>query len=485
MNDIIRQLAAALEPALNQVHAERYGLGYKHDASGTPTAGYLHGPGGNFSFPGVDPAVFHTVIGNKGILGQLPAVPSVYTDPTFYVLTGVTGDTGDEKTTVCGNAPYGGLKKSCLLTAPFGRYERATREIELNRIGKRNDRADPMDLAMVGSPIHQSGIFSAGAQSPATPADLLVSEVRDLFWERNISIHRLLSQQLWVGSPANNIGQAYMEMTGFDTLITTGHVDAQLNTSCPSIDSDLKNFNYARLDGHCDDVVTIVTELYHHIKDIADRTGVMPVRWVFAMRPQLFYELTKCWPCSYLSYRCELPDNAELVVTGDEQVKMRDDMRTGRYLLIDGEKVDVVLDDGIVEWTNTTNASVTSGCFASDIYLIPMSVLGGRSVTYLEYFDFGNPQLGSVLGDSLVLGRVEGAFLTWVRQTNQCVVWQTKVEPRLVMRTPWLAGRVQNVMYCPLQHDREPFPDAPYFVDGGVTTGRPGPSYYVPWRAAQ
>ncbi|KKM76612.1 hypothetical protein LCGC14_1378340, partial [marine sediment metagenome] len=120
--------------------------------------------------------------------------------------------------------------------------------------------------------------------------------------------------------------------------------------------------------------------------------------------------------------------------------------------------------------------------FASDIYLIPMSVVGGRAVTFMEYFDYGNPSAQAAIGN-MVLARQEGAFLTWPRQTNQCVVWQTKVEPRLVMRTPWLAGRLQNVMYCPLQHTQQPFPDDPYFVDGGRTQ-RPGPSFFSLWNPA-
>ena len=80
----------------------------------------------------------------------------------------------------------------------------------------------------------------------------------------------------------------------------------------------------------------------------------------------------------------------------------------------------------------------------------------------------------------MILGQIEGAFLTWPRQTNQCVVWNAKIEPRLLLRTPWLAGRLQNVLACPLQHEREPFPDDPYHVDGGQTS-RPGPSYWGLW----
>ncbi len=486
-NQALEALVEAIEPIMAQRQAEKFGISQKHDASGTPQAtGYIHGPGGLLSFPGVDPAVFHTVVGNKGILGMLPTKGSIFANPLYEVITGVQTTTGAEKADVCDNAPHAGLKKACIITSPFGRYERATPELELNRLGKFNDRADPMDLTLVGSPIHQSGIFTGGSRSPDTPGDMLRNEISQKFWELNIAIHRLLSQQLWRGNPANNaVGGGYLEITGFDRIITTGYLDAVSGARCASIDSDLKDFNYGRIDAAPGgtNIVDALSSMYHYVKDLAERTGVTPVRWVFAMRPTAFWELTKVWPCSYLTYRCQTAANQQVVVEATQQVEFRDAMRAGKYLLIDGERVEVVLDDGIDEDDSVVNGSVPNGCFASDIYLIPMSVIGGRAVTYLEYFQYQNPAIQDAL-NNMILGRIDGAFLTWPRQVNQCVVWQTKIEPRLVMRTPWLAGRLQNVLYCPLQHEREPFPDDGYFVDGGPTT-RPGPSYYSLWNPPQ
>jgi len=287
---------------------------------------------------------------------------------------------------------------------------------------------------------------------------------------------------LWTGNPVNNTGGGgYKELTGLQLLVNTGYNDAETAQACPSLDSDLKNFNYRRIDaaGNGTLLVDAISTMYHFVKDLADRTGMMPVRWVFAMRAELFWEITKVWPCSYLTYRCQVTGNEQVQINAADQVRFRDEMRAGSYLLIDGERVEVVLDDGIPEATNTTNANVTSGCFASDIYLLPMSVIGGQSSLYLEYFEYSNPSITDALGN-LVLGRIEGAFLVWPRQTNQCVVWQEKIEPRLVLRTPWLAGRLQNVQYCPLQHTREPFPTDPYFVDGGRIS-RSGPSFADIW----
>ena len=479
----IDALADLLGPLIREKEGREYGIGRKHDATGTPTTAYLHGPGGLLTFPGVDPVLFHTIMGGRSMLGMLPASPSVEMNPTYYTLTGVQADVGTEKDGLCDNAPVGGMLKACLTTSVFGRYERATRELELNRLGQVVDRADPMDLNLVGSPIAEGNpVFGAGPQSPSTPGDILNNEVARVFWERNISFWRLLAQQAWTGNPVNNTpGGGYREMTSFPTLINTGYVDAETGQTCPSLDSDVKDHNYGRIDQNCDGIVNEIGALYYHVKDIADRTGMMPVRWVLAMRPQLFFELTKCWPCSYLFDRCQATGQEQVVVMGEENVRMRDEMRAGKYLLIDGERIQVVLDDGIPEWSNTTNANVPSGCFSSDIFLIPMSVVGGRSVTFLQYFQYANPAVTDALG-RMILGAVEGAFLTWPRQTNQCIVWQSKIEPRLVLRTPWLAGRLNNVVYCPLQHTRDTFPEDPYHVDG-VRTSRPGPSYYNIWQS--
>lgn len=484
-------LAEALAPILESQKAVRFGL--RHDASGTPiSTGYSHGPGGLLTFPGVDPAVFNATMGASSILGQLPAVPSVYTNPTFFTITGVGDDTGDEKDGVCDDAPVAGLMAGCLLTSVFGRYERATPELELNRLGQRNDRADPLDLTLVNSPIASSGIFGTGIQSNASPTDIFVNEVSRKFWERNVSLWRLISRQLWVGSPTNNAGISpnggYKELTGFSELVNTGHLDAETGAVCRNMDSYVTSFGYKRVDSSDSDIVAALTNMYHQLYRRAEMTGILPVRWVIAMRSQLFYELTSIWPCSYLSFRCatspifmDQNGNMRGNIDAQEAIRFRDEMRNGHYLMIDGVRIDVVLDEGIPESSNTTNANVTSGCFATDIYFIPMSVVGGRAVTYLEYFQYSNPSLNDALGN-MILGRIEGAFLTWPRQTNQCVVWQTKVEPRLIMRTPWLAGRLQNVVYCPIQHEPDAFPGDPYYVNDGRTS-RPGPSYYSHWQS--
>lgn len=459
-------------------------LGLKHDAPGSPTTiGYMHGPGGLLAFPGVDPVMFHTVMGPRSLLGQLPAVPSLYMNPTYETLTGVTDETGTEPGAICDPGPVAGALKSCITTAPFGRFKRQTAELELDRIGQRVDRADPMDLMLVGTPLAEGGVFGAAMGGLDTPTDLLTNELSKRLWERNVTFHRLLARQLWIANPANNVGDAYREFAGFESLVSTGYVDAQSGVACPAVDSYISNFNFGRLDvaPAGTNIVRAVTDMWYQVKTRAERSGMMPVRWVMAMREQLFYELSAVWPCSYLTNRCQTTasGNERVFISGDEQIKMRDAMRQGRYLLIDGVQIEVIFDDGIPEDSNTTNANVPSGCFASDIYLLPMSVVGGRSVLFLEYFQYANPAVQDALG-KMILGMIEGAFISWPVQTRGCFQIESKIEPRIVLRTPWLASRLQNVVYCPVQHIRDAFPDDPYFSDGGRVS-RPGPSLHAHW----
>lgn len=457
-------------------------LGVKHDSPGSPPANqYSHGPGGLLTFPGTDPMVFHTNVGNRGLISQLPATPSVETDPTFTIITGVQDVTGAEKDGTCDNAPVAGLMKGCRLRSVFGRYERATREIDLLRIGKVNDRADPMDLRLVGTPIATSGLFANGPADPTTPGDVLTNEVSRKFWELGIAYHRLLNRQIWLGNPGNNAaispGGGYKEMTGIQTLVATGHVDIETNTPCPSTDSDIKDFNFGIVDAQGDALVRTLSYLFKTRRDLAERTGLNPVRWALAMRPELFWEITAIYPCAYNTYRCGITtENGQVVVQGTEMIRQRDDMRQNSYLMIDGERVEVILDDAIPEASGGAEG-FGAGCFASDIYLLPMSVAGGIASLYLEYMDYGNPSLRAALNRGVGMAEQMGAFLVWFRQTNQCVQWQAAVEPRLILRTPWLAGKITNVAYCPLQHTRTPFPGDAYNVNGGITE-RAGPSYF-------
>jgi hypothetical protein len=466
--------------------------GEKHDATGTQTTVYGHGAdsaaAGLFTYPGVDPDVFHSIVGAEaGVVGMLPKFPSIYTDPTYFTITGIQADVGDEPSTICGAAPTAGYMKGCKLTSPFGRYRRQTREIYLDRIGSRIDLSDPSYLQLQ-NPL-PGGQWGAMNPNLIGGTNFLVNEIAKLHVEMGFSINNLLNQQLYVGTPANNNGEAYKEMAGFDLQIAQNQIDVETGTACPSMYSDLKDFDYGLVDATNSSIIDMMTAMWRYVNSIADMSNMSPVKWVWAMRRDLFYELTDVWPCRYLTYRCQSwKDTTGIDPVGQfnsaEAIRMRDDMRNGRYLIIDGERIQVVLDNGIPEESSDDQGNLADGVFASDIYLIPLTVLGGKPVTFIEYFNHANADLATALGEGKLANTVgvtnNGAWIWVVYQTGLCVYWQWKVEPRLVLRTPQLAGKLQNVAYSPLQHTRDPFPTDGYFTNGGVTY-RSNRTRYTPW----
>lgn len=489
-------IARASETAPGRFAGQKDLYGWKHDVSGTPaTSGFMHGPNGLLRYPGVDPAVFHTIVGSMGILSELQFTPTVYANPTYETITGITGDEvdqgGSEPDGICDDAPTSGMKKGCIVQAPFGRYKRGTREVAMERLGQRVDRADPMDLFIVGSPLNNPIFPSAGNLEGMTlTPDVLINEWANIVSDRAVAMHRLLSKQIWTGTPSNNaVNGGYKEFAGLTRLINTGYKDLLTGDRCQSIDSDVWDFQYNRIDATpatANQLVTTIQYLFRTRRNLAMRTGVEPVRWAFVMQEPLFYELTKVgvWPTAYLIGGTTVLDVNGQRVTMDakDAIDMRDQMRQGRYLIIDGMQVAVIFDDGIPITDHDGNviaghgAAVPTGCFSSSIYLVPFSVLGGRLTLYGEHMQYQNPSIQSVMGMP-TLARVVGPFFETPRQTNTCIVFDILIEPRVILRTPWLAGRIDNIVFCPAEMTRQPYPGDDYFINGGVIGARTGPDY--------
>jgi hypothetical protein len=465
---IINALRVALDPQ-------------RKEATGTPVGPYLHGPGGLFGVSGLERDVISTRVQPKGLASILPAVPTTKTNPLFPYITGFLGHTAAHPSTACANCPPAGAMKNCIQTAQFGRYCFATREMEVNRPGQIIDRGEFLDLRLVNDPLvnQLGGIFGNLA-----PQDQILAgrEVLARMLEVGIEFQNILCTQLWRASPANNLGTGYLEFLGLDLLIGTTKVDALTNTDCPSLDSDVKDFMYRNV--NTDGAPTIdrmIAELFRILKGNASKMNFGETKWVIVMREDLFYELTAYWPCKYHTDRCTNA-NIQRVVLLSEEIQIRDQMRQGSYLLIDGDQIPVVLDDCIREFSSGDSARIPVGCYSSDIYVVPMTVRGGMPVTYWQYLDY-NATNGAMqaINDGRASPRfwTDGGKYLWTEaEYNWCISWQAKIEPRVILQTPHLAGRLNNVVYCPLQHSRNPLPGDPYFVDGGVTTGRPAPSYY-------
>lgn len=450
--------------------------GMKHDlGSVAVTTNLMHGLSGIFGAPGIERDIFASRVKPNGLMQLLPARASIDENPLVGYLTGFRADgSTTEKSGVCDDPIDAGEIKSCLQGALFGRYERKTDQLELNALHRRVNRSEFFDLRLVNDPLLEDG-FSVPGNVPKNAQQVLNREVLARWLTLGVSFERKLGPQMYTATPANNtVGGGYKEFHGLETLVGTGKVDVITGTTCPALDSKLYDFNYARVDTSATQLVQWITAAWRYVNDKADRMGLAPVQWAFVMRRNLFHEIADVWPCVYNTERCAVANNTtnRVLVDGAEQHRVSDAMRVGQYLLIDGMQIPVIIDDFVPEETDADSAEIASGEFASDIYLLPLTVKGGIISTYLEYVDFSQTAMPAIADG--MLGNEYwsdgGRFLWTYHRTGWCVEWWAKMEPRLRLLTPHLAVRIQNVRYAPLEHYAEDVPGSDYFFDGGEYT---------------
>ena len=464
-----QQLASAL--------IQRAGVTTK-TVSSTPTSTYGHGPGGLFSSPGLSQPLFSAMtLPIMGVQSILPAFPSRDANPLYGIITGVTATGGTDANGVCDDPKYSGLTKLCMHSFTFGRQSRMTRVFDIDRVGLLTNRGEFTDLRLVNDPFGRGTQANTPTIAGANPSQVGQNELAKALFELATAWSRDFARDLYTGTPINNSalgGTKYF--WGLDALINSGYRDAETGTACPAADSIVRSFGSLDISTNGGTLVRTVTNIYRNLKYIASHSGLDPVSWCIAMPWSLFYEVTEVWPCAYMSYRCtSLQTGSTNFIDAAQQVAMRDDMRgdiftnTGQYLLIDGQHVPVVIDDAITE-------SVLAGeAFTAPMYFIPLTVLGNRPVTYMEYLPYdgyqGSPmEFANAVAPGYYKVSDSGRFLWNMKPpTNFCVQMLAKTEPRLLLLTPYIAARLTSIKYVPVAHERSWDTASSYWVDGGST----------------
>lgn len=473
--------------------------GQKNDPSRGPQGPYGHGPQGLFSLAGQDRQVFSAMLlPIEGMLGQLPVLNAADDVPSgefggvntqfFTTVTGVTAGDGDDflkqPTADCADGALSGLMKACTLVSTFGRYRFSPNPISLFRAGQLRDQADPTYLQLMNQPGGGSAAFL-----PTVPTgNPLVSEAARRFFELRATMSRFMSRRIWIGSPANNSGER-RDIMGFDLQINKGnHVDAISMNACAAMDSVVESFGYKLItSNNGDDIVSYIDSFAYQLTWNAQQMGLDPVVWKIALRSGLFDEVVKQWPIRYYQeamVAAAAYTNGRVVVDASAATNMRDDMRNNLFLPIRGKRWEVVLDNGIAEQTPNQTVLLKPGQYASSIYFIPMTVLGGISVTYLKYFDQSNAQAEAIVRAFRITSTFTsdgGIFRWYINHKNGCVDMTVDFSPRLIMRTPQIAGRIDNVAYQPRVHVRDAYPDSDYFANGGRTTNPQVGTFYTEW----
>ena len=441
--------------------------GMKATPASHTTATALYGLGGMWGL-GVERDIVTAHVRPRGILSVLDRIPTLSEDPTYGILTGYTAPSGDylDLSTVCDDAPAGYVK-SCRLTARFGLLRYDSQTIDVHEVIRRVNRGDFTDLILRGRVLGMDGIQPSGLNESQILNIYAMSEMVGV----GVQTERQLNNALWQGAVGVHSAVS-AGFPGLDAQIATGQVDADTNQACPAADSDVKDFNYNDVCGTGLDIVEYMSMMDKYLEWNASSMGLDPVTYVVAGRPELFFELTACWPCSYLTNRCADSAGTQVGVINDTaNVDMTTAMRDGKFIWINGKQVPFVEDTGIFEHNNTNNGNLAAGEFASSIYWVPLTVVGGMPVTTLEYLDYRASAVEvSAMRNLQEFWWTDSGLYSWaLEQLKWCIKFSLRAEPRVVLRTPHLAGKIDNVMYSPLQHLRSPDPASPYFEDGGVS----------------
>lgn len=461
---------------------EQKGYGTKAP-TGTPTTNYTHGPGGLFGVAGLDNQVISTHIAPRGISSLLRINPTIYTDPQYAYITGYEDTAGQSEPTGVCDTCISGETESCLQTAPLGRICRESKEIEINRTFQRINPGE-VDLTIVNN------ILQREQDNPLVPGQMSPQDALNVQWawamyEVGLFMQRKLVPQVWQGNPTNNTaGGGYKEFIGLDTLIGTNKVDAITGTRCAGLDSDVKDYNWQDIgfvDGEGNArIVEYINMVAMYLDHNADRQGLKPVEWALVLRPEAWHELLKVWPVAYYTTRdFALPNNNRMNIDAMGVAELRMQMKQGMFIDTIAGRIPVVTDDGIFEYDSTNSANVPAGSFASTFYFVPLSILGGRPSTYLEHLDYRQAQseLTELNNTDRFWFSDSGRFMWTQEDLKWCTTVSGKVEPRIVLRTPQLAGKIEHVLYTPVQHLRSFDQDSDYFFKGGENS-RAAPSLW-------
>jgi hypothetical protein len=448
--------------------------GTKNDPASTTLGGAnLHGPlqsGSNwgiFSQPGRKPDMFSAMPRALSLQAYLDMMPSDLYRNEIDLMTGVTEEGGTNATGWCGDPPSTGMTKKCTQRYSFGKYYIKDELVAAAQVGLRKNRADvPRNILNLGagSPLNRFVPESAFTLDDTFSQLRLNQFLVGVSAERDVC-HVAIQGNAALGS-ANTQHGWIAEFTGLDSQIKTGYTDLDTGYACPAADSIVTSFNAAvsGTDAFGRTITEAWQDLMRGLTRRASRAGLSGVVWAAVMREELFYALTAQIACNYFTTRCTAATNAAQNQDAPQIEMMRLDMLEDQYLLADGKRIPVILDECMPQ------ASLANKRWHSDLFVIPVA-WNGMPLTYFEYFPMDNQyatEFTQMLGQQ-VARLNNGLWLVGERDTGLCLEHHYQMMIRLVLEAPFLAGRLDDIFYYYYPETNDAIPGASLHRDGGVS----------------
>lgn len=455
------------------------GIQLKALPSGTPTAQLAYQNGGLFAACGFEDAVISAVpLPQNTILRRLRAYPNMNVDRLVDLITEATAGPGDaEPNGVCDDPPNAGTFLTCAIAHPYGRVSRQSRVVDLSSSGEVKHRGINTNLRFIGGVRNDMPIVPTPGRGGTAGLTGNVASAYQLAWRSlGLEFMRKLGPMVWSGNTsANTGGGGYKEFKGLNSLATTAPVDAvDGSTACAILKSDVRDFAGVDITTSTNmaTLVVTLTNMIRNRRKLAEDSGLSPVTFFLSMRWGMWTAILEGWPCSMATYRCNLTSNAQLSLSAERQDQIRQEMRNGMFLWVDGEQIPVQIDDFITE--TRPDAAGAPNTYQSDIWLLPETFAGGYDALFMEYINFaganGLQEAAAEWGVSAFYDVTDGGMFAIHHKppNNWCVQDLALIKPRLILLTPQFAGRLQNVKYTTLQHEISPIIGENSYLGGGV-----------------
>lgn len=417
---------------------------------------------GALTAAGVRPQMFSAMARPMTLARLLTPTASEIQEELLEIQTGVTDTTDTNAANFCADPPGTGQLKVCQQIIKWGKYFKETGVNVIPQIGSMKNRADvPRDILNAGpsnSPLIPEMMFNL--------ADTRSQLAYELFLV-GVDLQKTLEKVLVAGNNAT----AYTltqngwtaEFNGLDQWIKTGYTDAVTSTTCPAVDSIVISYS-TTLAGT---IVTNLNDLYWGLYQRSVLMSLEGTRWAFVMRPELFRALVDVVSDQYSTVRVTGAQYEEANRDSEAIAARADAMLQGQYLLVLGQVIPVILSHG-PELTTTANNT-----YRSDVYLAPLD-WNGVPLLRLEYFNMNNAYLREF--DGFVSSNVRpinnGMFLAGRVEDSDsafCPKIQFASQMRLILETPFLAGRIDDITFTYTAQSRNPYSAESLYADGGVT----------------
>lgn len=411
----------------------------------------------------VRPDMYSTVPKVSRFMQVIPMKPSRVENELYEILTGQTASTGSNPSSTCDpNAPQDGNLKVCRQTIPYGQFWKSTKPFNVANAAFRKNYADNdrrivnPEVLMDANPLVPDVMSAAGNINSPLGKNLI---------EFGYGTSKDFAYVHINGNSSKNNTQTRLgfiaEHEGLLRLIKTGHTDSVSGDACAAADSLVIDYNDVELGAG---FVQTLSDAYRTQRMTGEIVGMADFIGAFVVHPYLKYPLIDIWACNYHTARCEPSDSNGRVINTETVTRLREDMTRGNYLLIDGEEVPLLYDAAMPITQNQTTGKFTGG-----LLYVPLS-WAGRDLLYMQYLPANVDWVSDFVNDGFNQFRVmnNGLYISVYYREGTCYRHLFAAHTRLILDAPFLALRIDDIVFTSTTKFRTPFTTDPYYVDGGV-----------------